>query len=157
VVFAALAGAKFFSTMDTNKGYHQFRIDKGSRWLTTFITEQEGIWQYKRVPFSLQNAPVFFQRSMNTLLGRYWWQFALAYIDDMVIWSKTWMEYLAHIEKVLLAFKRVNLMLDERKCNWGFTSIDLLCLRVNRLGLRTLAAKTEAITALLFPATVKQL
>ena len=42
-VFAALAGAKFFSTMDTNKGYHQFRMDKASRWLTTFITEREGI------------------------------------------------------------------------------------------------------------------
>jgi len=37
-VFAALAGAKFFSTMDANKGYHQFRLDKEFQWLTTFIT-----------------------------------------------------------------------------------------------------------------------
>jgi len=143
--------------MDANKGYYQFRIDKVSRWLTTFITEWESIWQYKLVPFGLQNASAFFQRSMDTLLGRYQWQFALASIDNVVIWSKTWMEYLAYIEKVLSAFKRVNLMLDKRKCNWSFTSIDLLGLQVNHLGLRTLAAKTEAITALPFPAVVKQL
>jgi len=97
------------------------------------------------------------QRSMDTLLGRYRWQFALAYINNVVIWSKTWLEHFSHIEKVLSAFKRVNLTLDERKCNWGFTGVDLLGLHVNRLGLRTLAAKTEAITALPFPATVKQL
>jgi len=156
-VFAALAGARFFSTMDANKGYHQFRLDKEHRWLTTFITEKEGVWQYKRVPFGLQNAPAFFQRSMDSLLGRYRWQFALAYIDDVVIWSRTWADHLSHIEKVLGAFKRVNLTLDERKCNWGFTSVDLLGLRVNRLGLRTLKAKTEAVTSLPFPSTVKQL
>lgn len=156
-VFAALSGAQFFSTVDANKGYHQFRLAKESRWLTTFITEREGVWQYKRVPFGLQNAPAFFQRSMDSLLGCYRWQFALAYIDDVVIWSKTWDEHLVHVEKVLAAFKRVNLTLDERKCNWGFTAVDLLGLRVNRLGLRTLKAKTKAIEDLPFPKNVKQL
>lgn len=156
-VFAALAGAQFFSTMDANKGYHQFRLSEESRWLTSFITEREGIWQYKRVPFGLQNAPAFFQRLIDTLLGKHRWQFALAYIDNVVIWSKTWREHLSHISKILSSFSKVGLTLDERKCNWGFTAIDLLGLRVNRLGLRTLSAKTEAVRALPFPKTVKQL
>ena len=51
----------------------------------------------------------------------------------------------------------MNLTLDERKCNWGLTSVNLLGLRVNRLGLRTLKAKMKAVTSLLFPSTVKQL
>jgi len=91
--------------MDANKGYYQFRLDKEHRWLTTFITEKEGVWQYKRVPFGLQNTPIFFQRSMDSLLGRYRWQFALAYIEDIVIWSRTWQDHLSYIEKVLAAFK----------------------------------------------------
>lgn len=156
-VFAALSGAQFFSTMDANKGYHQFRLAEESRWLTSFITEREGIWQYKRVPFGLQNAPAFFQRSIDSLLGRYRWQFALAYIDDIVVWSKTWPEHLTHIGKILSAFSRVGLTLDERKCNWGFAAVDLLGLRVNRLGLRTLESKTRAVRELPFPKTMKQL
>jgi len=51
----------------------------------------------------------------------------------------------------------VGLTLDQRKCNWSFTSVDLLRLKVNRLGLRTLKAKTDAVTSLPFPPTVKQL
>ena len=156
-VCAALSGAQFFSTMDANKGYHQFELSPASRWLSAFSTEKEGQWQYKRVPFGLQNAPAFFQRSIDSLLGRWRWQFVLAYIDDVVVWSPSWSDHLDHLSKILAAFQRVNLTLDERKCNFGFSSIDLLGLRVSRLGLRTLTQKTEAIRALPFPSTVKHL
>jgi len=88
-VFTALANTQFFSTMDANKGYHQFKIAKRHRHLTAFTTQQEGQWQYTRVPFGLQNALAFFQRSMDSLLGWYRWKFCLAYIDDIVVWSKT--------------------------------------------------------------------
>ena len=99
-VFAALSGARYFSTMDANKGYHQYRIAKEDKWLTAFMTEK-GLWQYKRVPFGLQNATAFFQHSMNSLLGRHRWQFVLAYIDDVITWSASWQEHIKHIEQVL--------------------------------------------------------
>lgn len=156
-VFTALSGAQFFSTMDANKGYHQFDIDERSRHLTAFVTQQEGQWQFKRVPFGLQNAPAFFQRSMDSLLGRHRWQFCLAYIDDIVIWSKSWNDHLSHISTVLSCFSAVGMTLDERKCNWGFHSVDLLGLRVTRFGLRTLEHKTAAVMALPFPRTIKEL
>ena len=156
-VFAALSGAQYFSTMDANKGYHQFELSPESRWLSAFATEKEGQWQYKRVPFGLQNASAFFQRSIDSLLGRWHWQFVLAYIDDVVVWSSSWSDHLDHLAKVLAAFQRVNLTLDERKCNFGFSSVDLLGLRVSRLGLRTLEMKTAAIRSLPFPSTIKQL
>lgn len=156
-VFAALSGAQYFSTMDANKGYHQFALSPESRWLSAFATEREGQWQYKRVPFGLQNAPAFFQRSIDSLLSRWRWQFVLAYIDDVVVWSPSWDAHIDHLSKVLAAFQRVNLTLDERKCNFGFSYVDLLGLRVSRLGLRTLEQKTEAIHALPFPSNVKQL
>lgn len=54
-------------------------------------------------------------------------------------------------------FTRVGLTLDKRKCNFGFSSVDLLDLRVSRLGLRTLKHKMAAIEALPFARTVKEL
>ena len=43
------------------KGCHQFRVAKEDQWLTAFISEREGLWQYKRLPFGLQNAPAFME------------------------------------------------------------------------------------------------
>ena len=157
VVFTALSGAIFFSTMDANKGYHQFEINERYRHLTAFTTQREGQWQFKRVPFGLQNALAFFQHSMDSLLGLYHWQFCLTYIDDVVIWSHSWDEHLTHIGTVLSCIQAVGLTLDEKKCNWGFQSVDLLGLQVTRLGLRTLCLRAEAIAALPFPRTIKDL
>jgi len=78
-IFAALAGAIYFSVMDLNKGYHQLGLDEASRQLTAFITEDAGLWEYLRVPFGLKNAPAFFQRVIDTILGKYRWDFVLAY------------------------------------------------------------------------------
>lgn len=156
-ILTAVSGAEFFSTMDANKWYHQFEIDERHCHLTAFVTQQEGQWQFKRVPFGLQNAPPFFQRSMDSLLGSFRWPFCLAYIDDIVIWSKTWPDHLAHIRTVLSCFQNVGWTLDGHKCNWGLQSVDLLGLWVTRLGLRTLADKTAAVSALPFPRTIKEL
>ena len=68
-VFTAFSGAEFFSTIDANKGYHQFEIDECHCHLTAFVTQQEGQLHFKCVPFGLQNEPAFFQRSMDSLLS----------------------------------------------------------------------------------------
>ena len=88
-VFSALSDVQFFFTMDANKGYHQFELSIESRWLSAFATQKEPQWQYKRVPFSLQNAPAFFQRLIDSLLSHWRGQFVMAYIDHVVIWSST--------------------------------------------------------------------
>lgn len=83
--------------MNANKGHPQFEMSPKSRWLSVFTTEKEGQWQFKSVPFGLQNAPAFFQCSIDSLLGRWRWQFVLAYIDDIVIWSASWKDHLDHL------------------------------------------------------------
>jgi hypothetical protein len=55
-VFSAMGGKRFFSTLDCLKGYHQIEVDKQDRWKTAFITHR-GLYQFKRLPFGLKNAP----------------------------------------------------------------------------------------------------
>jgi len=52
------------------------------------VTEDSGFWQFKRIPFGLKNAPSHFQKAIDTILGSYRYEFALAFIDDKIIYSK---------------------------------------------------------------------
>ena len=154
-IFRTLAGAIYFTLLDANKGYHQFGLTKRAKVLTAFITE-DGIWVYKRLPFGLKNAPAHFQRTIDTILGQYRWPFAMAYIDDIIIFSKTFAEHLLHVELVLDALQQAGLTLEETKCHFCYESLELLGHHVSRLGLATMEEKVRAITELPFPKTIKK-
>ena len=51
-----------------------------------------------KVPFGLAQAPAYFQELMTGILKDF--NFAIAYIDDIIIFSKTPQEHLSHIRKV---------------------------------------------------------
>src|SRR5208282_4344088 len=111
------------STFDAFAGYHQGEFDEESRSLTAFVIEDDGFWEYLRVPFGLKNALAFFQRCIDEILGQYRWDFVLAYIDDIVVFSRTYEEYLIHVAKVLDILSTAGLTLSEKKCHFGYTDV----------------------------------
>ena len=58
------------------------------------------------MPFGLAGASGTFQRMMNEVLRDYY-QYAQAYIDDNVVFSKTWEDHLNHLHKVLFDLERL--------------------------------------------------
>ena len=152
-VFRALAGAIRFSIVDANKGYYQFGMSLGSRRYTAFVTE-DGFWEFRRVPFGLKNAPAHFQRSIDIILGSYRYEFALAFIDDIVIYSRNLFDHRTHVSLVLESLERVGMTVSEAKCHFAYENIELLGRRVGRLGLSTQEQKVKAIMALPYPTTI---
>ena len=59
-------GAKYFSTIDLRKGFHQFEIEEEDK--LGFITKN-GVWEYNRMPFGVTNGPTFFSAVMQNILG----------------------------------------------------------------------------------------
>ena len=94
-----LGKAKFITTLDFTRGYWQLPMASTSRHLTAFTTPF-GLFQFKVMPFGLQGAPVTFQRLMDRVLKGLE-SYAAAYIDDLVIHSRTWGEHLAQVRSVL--------------------------------------------------------
>jgi hypothetical protein len=84
---------KYFSKIDIISAFNNIRMKEGYEKLTAFLT-RFGL-------FGLTRAPATFQRFINDSLRDYLDQFCSAYLDDILIYSKTREEYEEHVRKVL--------------------------------------------------------
>ena len=91
-IFSQLNGAKYFSTLDLWAGYHHIPLDESSIPKTAF-TSPFGKYKYIKVPFGLTQAPAYFQELMTRILKDF--NFTIAYLDDIIIFSRTAEEHLA--------------------------------------------------------------
>ncbi|GJF00794.1 polyprotein [Phanerochaete sordida] len=155
-ILAALSGAQVLSSLDALAGFTQMEFEESEREKTAFRTHL-GLFQFKRMPFGLKNGPSIFQRTMQSILAPFLWMFCLVYIDDIVVYSKTYEEHIEHLDKVLGACEEAGLTLSPAKCHLFYPSVLLLGHKVSRLGLSTHAEKVKAILELAAPTKVAQL
>ena len=74
----------------------------------------------------LTNAPSTFQRLVTEAMGSYINKFVQVYLDDIMIYSKTWTEHLEHIQKVLNKLKENKLVAKLKKCKWRLEEVQYL-------------------------------
>ena len=113
----SLSGSKWFSTIDLLSGYWQVDIAENDREKTAFIT-YDGLFEFNVMPFGLCNAPATFQRLMNLALSGMLWSECLVYLDDIIIFGRTFEEHLSHLASVLARLREVNLKAKLSKCNF---------------------------------------
>ena len=107
-----------------------------------------------KVPFGLAQAPAYFQELMTSILKDF--NFAIAYLDDIIIFSKTPQEHLSHIRMVLEKLKSANLSMKKSTCNLFSKEIQYLGHILSATGIRPLPSKTHAIQHMQPPTTPKQ-
>ena len=155
-ILSSLSGAQVLSSLDALSGFTQLEMSEEDVEKTAFRTHR-GLFQFKRMLFGLRNGPSIFQRVMQGILAPYLWIFCLVYIDDIVIYSKTYEEHIEHLDKVLEAIENAGITLSPVKCHLFYSSILLLGHKVSRLGLSTHLEKVRAIQELERPAKLSQL
>ncbi|MBW0554583.1 hypothetical protein O181_094298 [Austropuccinia psidii MF-1] len=114
-----LAKAKYITKMDCMKGFHQNGVKPSSMKLLRIICHM-GIYEYTRMPFGIKNAPAHFQRMMDTIFQEEILEgWMVVYIDDIIIYSETWEDYVQYIDRVLSKCTSINLKIALKKCNFG--------------------------------------
>ena len=126
------------------------------RWNTAFITHR-GLYQYKRMPFGLKNAPIQFQSFMDSILGSLRWTAALVYIDDFLVFSDDIPSHAEHLRVLLDSAIAVGLKFNPSKCHFAYPSLRVLGHRVSTDGLSILEDRAAAIRELATPKTLKEL
>lgn len=78
-----------------------------------------GLYMYNVMPFGLRNAPATFQRLMTKVLGDF--KGCNVYLDDMVVYSDTWVSHLERIHALFSCLAEARLTINLAKCDFAVT------------------------------------
>src|SRR6266498_2673664 len=109
------------------------------------------------MPFGLCNAPATFQRLMNQVLRKYLEKFVLVYLDDIIIYSKTFEEHKEHVRLVFEALRAASLMMKPKKCKFAQKELRFLRHIISANRIRMNPDKIAKMVALLPLINLKEL
>ena len=153
---AALGWNKFFSTLDLVSGYWQINMSDEDKEKTAFITPS-GLFEFNVLPFGLTNAPATFQRFIDVALAGLKWQCLLVYLDDICVYSSTFEDHLAALERVFARLEKFNLRLKPSKCHLFQRQFLYLGHIVNGDGVQTDPKKIDGLKKMRQPTNVSEL
>lgn len=153
---ASFHDVRYFSTLDLICGYWQVPVRKSDQEKTAFVTHN-GLYEFTVMPFGLSNAPATFQRLMDMVLAGLKWKSCLVYLDDIIVFSRTYEEHLTHLEEVFQRLEEHELRLKPSKCYLCYNEIIYLGHRISKDGVAPDPAKVEAITKMPKPRDITEL
>lgn len=116
----------WFSVLDINSAFWSVPLREKDRYKTAFVT-QTGHYNWKCLPFGLKTSPAIFQRILRNLIKRNGLDnFSVNYIDDILVFSKTFDEHLIHLDKVINSIFKEGFRLSLGKCEFAKTKVKYL-------------------------------
>ena len=155
-LFDNLHGAKVMSSLDLLSAYHQIRLCDEDVPRTAFRT-QLGTYCWRVLPFGLKNAVEAFSESVTNCLRPFIGKFVLVYLDDILIWSSSPEEHLAHLKLVLDALDQHQFYLKRSKCEFFKTELKFLGHVVSSIGLKVDPSKVSVVMAWPTPTDIRAL
>ena len=150
-----LSGAAWFSTFDLRSGFHQVKVNPKDVNKTTF-TCHRGTFRFPRMPFGLCNAPATFQRLMDTVLMGLNFDICLAYLDDIIVYSRDLQSHMERLERLFQRLQEANLKLKPSKCSIMQKRVSFLGYIVSESGIGTDPSKIEAVRNWPVPTNLRQ-
>ena len=111
----AFEGASWFSVLDCTSGFFQIETHPNDRDKTAFICHK-GLFEFKVLPMGLINSPATYQRIIETIMAGKQYETCLIYLDDLIVYSKTFDEHLQRLDEVFERISFANLKFSPKKC-----------------------------------------
>ena len=94
---------------------------------------------------------------MNKVLRKYLGKFILVYLDDIIIYSKTFEEHKEHVRLVFEALRATLLIMKPKKCKFAQKELRFLRHIISAEGIRTDLDKIAKMVTLSPPTNLKEL
>jgi hypothetical protein len=115
-LLSRVAGAKYYTKLDLQSGYHQLRMDEEDLEKTAFRTRY-GSYEFLVLPFGLTNAPSTFMNMMTDILSPHLDTSCVSFLDDALIYSNSLEEHQVHVRQILAILRQNKLFVKLDKCN----------------------------------------
>jgi hypothetical protein len=163
-------GARFFTKLDLASAYHQFRIAEADQYKTSFRVPG-GQYEFKVGAFGLHGMSSLLMRYMHRIFGRpvgplgtgrdeagaplpsMLGSFVQVYMDDVLVFSRTKEEHLAHVRQVLTILRQHRLFAKASKCEFCRSSVAFLGHVISAAGVAVDPRKTSAVADWARPAS----
>jgi hypothetical protein len=109
------------------------------------------------MPFGLKNALATFMRLMDDVLIPFTNSFVVVYLDDILIFKRTWEEHMQHIQQVLSTLRQHKLYANLEKFSFGMNKVQYLGYIVDEHGVHVDPAKIQVIRDWPAPTTLTKL
>jgi hypothetical protein len=137
-------------------GYQQVPIEKTYVWKIVFKSK-EGLSEWLVMPFGLTNDLTTLMRMMDYILRPFTNNFVVVYLDDILIYNKTWAEHLHHIQQVLHTLCQHKLYANLEKLSFGMDRVHYLGYIIDKHGVHVDLSKIQVIHDCPTPTTLTEL
>ena len=124
-LFDSVRGARYFTKLDLKSGYNQVRVEERDI-PKTAVNTPFGHYEFTVMGFGLTNALATFMALMNDVLRPFLRAFVVVFLDDILIYSRSWSDHLEHIDAVLTALRNQSLFCNAIKCEFALDCIRFL-------------------------------
>jgi hypothetical protein len=155
-LFDHMRGARVFSKIDLRSGYHQMKIRPSDIPKTTFSTRY-GLYEFTVMSFGLTNALAYFMNLMNKVFMEYLDKFVVVFIDDILIYSKSYSDHEEHLRLVLQKLRDNQLYAKYSKCEFWIDEVPFLGHIISHGGITVDPAKVKEIMVWSIPTTVTEI
>ena len=143
-IMEMLHGAKYFTIMDMESGFHQIRVAREDQHKTAFRS-CFGQFEFKVMPFGLKGAPGTFQTIMNHILMEHVAVRCAIYLDDVLVYSPDLNTHIKDVAAVLMALRKHQMYPKISKCKFARQRLQYLGYSIGAEGVRPTLDKVKDV------------
>ena len=155
-VIDRMDGTLLWTTLDAASAYWSIPLDEADKKKTSFSTPR-GKYEFNVTPYGLCNAGATYQRMMDLSLSGLSTTHVLAYLDDIVIFSRSIESHYRQLNEVLECLRNNNITINLSNCSFAMDQVDFLGYTLSDKGVQPQKRLTEAILNFQRPSTRKEL
>lgn len=146
-------GCMFFAKLDIRKAFHQLKLARRSRTLTTVITHI-GLYRYKRLNMGMTSAAEIFAEVIRDILDKC--PFCLNMADDILVFSIDEETHWEHLLIVLALLEARGIVLNGEKCEFCKEEVIFFGMVISKDGVAPTFDRCEALRNAKAPGNAKE-